>query len=109
VDDDNWLAADWLARAAAVMRAHPEADACGGASEAVSDAPLPPWFAPHAPLFAVGAQAPREGRLDWPRYSLWGTGLCIRRSAWRALVDGGFQPVVRGRVGSTATAARTSS
>jgi glycosyltransferase involved in cell wall biosynthesis len=41
VDDDNWLAPDWLVRSLDVLRDHPNVGAVGGCSVAVCEVPTP--------------------------------------------------------------------
>jgi glycosyltransferase involved in cell wall biosynthesis len=104
VDDDNWLAPDWVATAAEVMRARPRVGACGSAGEPVGEArALPPWFAANAQSYAVGAQGDPGDVTVWPG-NLWGAGLAVRRPAWQALCAAGFAPILVGRHGPAMTA-----
>jgi glycosyltransferase involved in cell wall biosynthesis len=103
VDDDNWLAADWVAIAAAVMATHPDVAACGGFSEAVYEAAPPSWLAPFTPLLAVGPTATPAGDITDAPGLLWGAGLVLRLAAWQALVRGGFEPLLVGRTGRALT------
>jgi glycosyltransferase involved in cell wall biosynthesis len=70
VDDDNWVAPDWVETVWQVMEAHPEAGACGGDGEAATDE-------------TAGAAAT-------PGY-FWGAGLTVRAAAWEALRAKGFE------------------
>jgi hypothetical protein len=70
VDDDNWVAPDWVETVWQVTEAHPEAGACGGDSEAATDE-------------TAGAAAT-------PGY-FWGAGLTVRAAAWEALRAKGFE------------------
>lgn len=98
VDDDNWLAPDWVQRAWEVMDAHADVGACGSQGEPVfeSGAP-PPWFAGSAHSYAVGDQGDAGDVGPGP---LWGAALIVRRAAWQAVRDAGFEPMLAGRQGS---------
>jgi len=100
VDDDNWLAPDWLRTAEAVMRDHPEVGACGGLSEGEFEVPPPPWLDRFADQIVVGPQFERGGDVTLASRPLWGAGLTIRRSAWQALFQAGFRPRLSGRKGA---------
>jgi glycosyltransferase involved in cell wall biosynthesis len=99
VDDDNWLAEDWLVRAAEVMDAHPEIAACGGRNDAICEGSLPHWFPRYAINFAVGCQADERGYLPDSAY-LWGAGLVVRKAAFVALQRKGLQLLSSDRKGT---------
>ena len=100
VDDDNWVAPDWVAVVNEVLTSHPEVAACGGDIEAVCETGPPRWFASQQRNFATGAQGTCSGYIaDTPGY-LFGAGLSIRRSAWENLLHGGFKQVVGDRKGA---------
>jgi len=99
VDDDNWVAADWVQRAHDVPDANPEAGACGGSNEAVLERDPPPWFGRYQSAYAVGSQGPESGDVTDSRGYLWGAGLAVRHSAWRRLRTAGFAPLMEGRRG----------
>jgi glycosyltransferase involved in cell wall biosynthesis len=99
VEDDNWIAPDFLAVALEVMQAHPEVGACGGRNEAAWETLAPVWFERFAEHYAVGTQGPAAGDITDTRGHLWGAGLTVRASAWRQLVEGGFRPLLADRVG----------
>ena len=97
VDDDNWLAPDWVQCAWEVMRAHPDVGACGSRGEPVFESGAPPaWFAPNAGSYAVGDQGSPGDVGPGP---LWGAALVVRRTAWHALREAGFEPALGGRRG----------
>jgi glycosyltransferase involved in cell wall biosynthesis len=100
VDDDNWLAPDWVETAASVMEDHPEAGALGGFSEAAFEAPPPSWLEPFKTLLAIGPAGVAGGDVtEWPGL-LWGAGLVVRKQAWLRLERAGFQPALVGRAGA---------
>jgi glycosyltransferase involved in cell wall biosynthesis len=100
VEDDNWIAPDWLQVVSEVMETHPDVGACGGRNEAHCSSPPPAWFESCAHYYAVGAQGPeRGGDITWTRGFLWGAGMTVRAAAWRQLVEGGFRFLLEDRVG----------
>lgn len=99
VDDDNWLAPDWLAVALDTLRSQPAAGAIGGQSTAVFEAPAPAWFPAIASSFAIGQQAEASGDITGSRGYLWGAGLTVRREAWRELLAAGFEFFLEDRSG----------
>jgi len=100
IDDDNWVAPNWVRLVSEIMTAHPEVGACGGQSEAVFETEPPDWFEEHAANFVVGRQGDKAGDVTWSRGNLWGAGLTIRKQAWAELVEKGFQPILSGRIGN---------
>ena len=104
VEDDNWIAPDWLQVVSEIMAAHPDVGACGGQNEAHFSTPAPAWFEQYAHYYAVGVQGPEEGGdITWTRGYLWGAGMTVRARAWRQLVDGGFGFLLEDRVGGRLT------
>lgn len=89
VDDDNWVASDWVAQVARIMTEHTEVGACGGATKAVFQKCPPKWFAHYQNYFAI-SQSPGPGRYT---DVLWGAGMTIRRSIWQRLRASSFEPL----------------
>ncbi len=87
IDDDNWVSDTWVRRVAEVMMAHPEAAAIGGYCEAVPEIAPPQWFARFKNYYAIGPEYERSAEVPM----LWGAGLNLRKSVWRALRAGGFR------------------
>lgn len=104
VDDDNWVADNWVETVHKIMITHPEVGACGGRSTAVFECEAPDWFETYQSSFAVGDQASGEGDVTETRGWLWGAGLNIRKTAWERLVQSGFQFLLTGRKGAKLTA-----
>ena len=98
VEDDNWIASDWVEQVWRAMHEHPEAGACGGWNEPVCETDPPSWFPTYQQAYAVGPQGEGGDVTDEPGY-LWGAGLTVRRRAWRQLVDNGFDPLLVDRRG----------
>jgi glycosyltransferase involved in cell wall biosynthesis len=99
VDDDNWLAPDWLGVSLEALRAYPRAGAVGGSSIGVCETPTPAWFPAVATHYAVGRQADTSGDVTESRGYLWGAGLVLRRAAWCELLAAGFEFFLDDRTG----------
>lgn len=103
LDDDNWVAPNWVRLVSEIMSAHPEVGACGGRSEAVFDTSPPCWFHNFQHSYAVGPQSAVAGDITWKQAwndcHLWGAGLTIRKSAWKLLTKSGFTLILSGRRG----------
>jgi glycosyltransferase involved in cell wall biosynthesis len=90
VDDDNWLAPDYVAQIAAVMDANPEIGILGARAEGAFEVPPPAWFDRFEAVYAVGPQAPQPGPLPALDAYLYGAGSVVRRSGWQRLRAAGF-------------------
>ena len=97
IDDDNWIAPDWVSIVYEKMIQNPEVAVLGGSSTPVFESDPPPWFDQFQYGYGVGSQAESEGILPYGKI-LWGTG-AHRRSAWKLIFDRGFSPVLIGRKG----------
>ena len=93
VDDDNWVPADWVEIVHRTFTRLPQATAFGGHGDPVFEhGNGPAWFKDFAAAYAVGSQYTEAGEItDKPTSLLWGAGLCIRRTNFRALLDIGFE------------------
>lgn len=100
VEDDNWIAPDWLERVWSTMRAHPEVGACGGFNEPVCAVEPPAWFERFQAAYASGPQGVAGGDVTEGGGTLWGAGLTVRSEAWEHLVANGFRPLLIDRRGS---------
>jgi len=98
VDDDNWVAPNWVQMVYEKMIEFPQAGQVGGRSEAVYESDPPIWFKKIPWSFGIGEQAEFEGELGKGAV-LWGTG-AHRKSAWLNLQAKGFSPLLTGRKGS---------
>ena len=105
IDDDNWLADDWVKTVFKKMIQYPNAGAIGGQSIAVFETKPPNWFDKYKGWYAVGKPLDLDGKpiereCKLPEGKLlWGAGLTIRKSAWQGLLDRGVKPVLSGRKG----------
>lgn len=87
VDDDNWVAPQWVATASRCIAQDPQLGAVGSANIAVADSPFPEWFSRHSSYY---------GAWDYPEAAtiatsfLIGAGMTIRKRTWYWLKDNGF-------------------
>ena len=94
VDDDNWVAPQWLKVVFEVMSEHATIGACGGISKAACEVKAPAWFEAFKSSYAIGAQGQEAGVVPEERGFLWGAGLTVRRSVWQELVSSGFRSLL---------------
>jgi glycosyltransferase involved in cell wall biosynthesis len=99
VDDDNWIAEDWVSRLFGIMEADPLIGACGGMISAVFEAEAPAWFDTFERSFAVGEQYDKSGEITENPGVLFGAGLSLRKPAWDHLQENGFTFRSTGRQG----------
>jgi glycosyltransferase involved in cell wall biosynthesis len=90
VDDDNWVANNWIGRGSEAMSADPGLGALNGVSHPVCEI-VPPGlferFHKHYAVFTKEDLAEQSG----PPHGLFGAGLNIRRAAWLALRHADFE------------------
>jgi glycosyltransferase involved in cell wall biosynthesis len=93
VDDDNWVAADWVAIVFDFFSSSPKVGAAGGMGAPVfQGGAAPPWFDCFAQAYAAGPQYPAGGDItDQQTSLLWGAGLCVRRTIFQELARIGFE------------------
>lgn len=92
VDDDNWLASDYVAQVARVMAAHPTIGILGTHAEGAFEVQPPSWFPEFEAVFAIGAQNQgRTGPLPPHEGYVHGAGSVVRRQAWCQLRNAGFE------------------
>ena len=100
VDDDNWLAADYLRILSETLRQHPEISGLGGTSSACCDGPAPAWLERYQGWYALtGVPADRES-LQEEKF-LWTAGAAFRREAIDRANALGLPLLVSGRRGDT--------
>ncbi|OWP61511.1 hypothetical protein CDA63_19035 [Hymenobacter amundsenii] len=92
VDDDNWLASNYISLVYDTMIAHPEIGILGAHASGAYEIPPPEWFEEFQAVYAVGPQnGGQSGPLpDYDGY-LYGAGSVVRKSAWQKLRAHGFQ------------------
>jgi glycosyltransferase involved in cell wall biosynthesis len=104
IDDDNWVAADWVERVNGIFAQHPEISYCGGRSDAVFEIPAPAWLEPIKAFYAIGSQFPANGEITNAAGALlWGAGSTMLTSAAQKLLDDGFSFRLTSRKGNQLT------
>jgi len=97
IDDDNWVASDWVRRASEALASDPGLGAVGGICVPTFGVPAPRWFKEFHSTYAILTDDDLRHRLV-PEY-LHGAGLCVRKRAWIELIQSGFCSLVTDRVG----------
>ena len=98
VDDDNWVARDWVRTALDVISSDSDLGAVGSIRTAVCETPPPVWFARFHSLYAVLTDCELEQTKE-PLEHLPTAGLCIRKTAWESLIHLGFRSHMTGTIG----------
>jgi GT2 family glycosyltransferase len=99
VDDDNWVAPDWVRVAYETLESDSFLGALGSICEPVFEEPEPAWFRRFHSSYAVLTELDLL-QFDRPPEYLYGAGLCLRKKAWTQLLRGGFRSLSTDRVGS---------
>lgn len=94
VDDDNWLAPDYLNLGWQVLEDHPEVGALGGRAEAVCEVTPPVWFADYAIDYAADRQAPHSRDMTHYPGFVYGAGCIVRGVAWQKVQAAGFESLL---------------
>jgi len=98
VDDDNWVADDWVELAATFLRDHPDVGAIGGSSTAAFEKEPATWFRDCQILYAVSPENWGAGERTAAQ-PLWGAGLTIRKAAWQDVDPASTPFLATGRLG----------
>lgn len=98
VDDDNWLAPDWVRLANELLVNDSSLGALGSICEPVFEGSEPDWFTDFHSIYAILTESDLNQRKSPPEY-LHGAGLCVRKHAWTQLIQGGFRSLLTDRVG----------
>jgi glycosyltransferase involved in cell wall biosynthesis len=99
VDDDNWLAHDWVRNAYDIISSDSRLGAVGSIRDAACEVSSPAWFDDFHESYAVLTERDLEQMTEPLRY-LPTAGLCVRGAAWDQLVRNGFRFQLPGRVGN---------
>jgi glycosyltransferase involved in cell wall biosynthesis len=100
IDDDNWVAPNWVESVVLVMNEHPDAAACFGKKRSVCEGREPWWFKEFEWQFVVGPEIDKACDFTNRPGEIPGAGLNIRKSAWTSLYDRGFDFLSCGRLGT---------
>ncbi len=108
VDDDNWVAPDWVERAFNIMSANRRVGVCGGHITARFQSDPPWWFDEYKWAYAVSSEIgkPRDVTDTWG--ALYGAGLTVRKEAWVQVLTLGFVSLLVGRSGEKLSAGEDS-
>ena len=86
-DDDNWLCFDYLIKVYCLFNLMPEVSIIGGVGQAVSDISFPKWFTKMNGFgYAIGSENRITGIVD----TVYGAGMCLRKSAMQPLLADDF-------------------
>ena len=99
VDDDNWVASDWVKVADETLESDPSLGAVGSICEPIFEGPEPEWFGEFHSIYAIFTDFDLQRSQKPPEY-LNGAGLCLRKRAWTQLIQGGFRSLISDRIGT---------
>jgi glycosyltransferase involved in cell wall biosynthesis len=89
VDDDNWVADNWVRAAYDIISSDLSLGAVGSIRTPACEVVSPAWFANCHSLCAVLTDRDFE-QIREPLEYLPGAGLCVRKAAWEKLIQNGF-------------------
>ena len=98
VDDDNWVAQDWVRAAYELISSDSSLGAVGSIRTPACEVSPPAWFANFHSRYAVLTDHDFE-QIREPLDYLPTAGLCVRKAAWKRLVQNGFRPKMTGSIG----------
>jgi glycosyltransferase involved in cell wall biosynthesis len=98
VDDDNWVAHDWVRAAYDVFSSDSNLGAVGSIRTPACEVSPPAWFANRHSLYAVLTDRELE-QIEEPLEYIPGAGLCVRKAAWVKLIQNGFRSQQTGSIG----------
>ncbi len=101
VDDDNWLASDYVAGIKAAFSTLTDAGAIGGISEVACDEPIPHWFSRYCEWYAVNSEVTPALEVE-EKQTLWTAGAAFRREL--LLRFEASEKFLSGRVGNSLAA-----
>jgi glycosyltransferase involved in cell wall biosynthesis len=99
VDDDNWVASDWVRVADETLASDASLGAVGSICEPIFEVSEPEWFGEFHSIYAILTDFDLQ-RSPKPLEYLNGAGLCLRKRAWTQLIRGGFRSLISDRVGT---------
>jgi glycosyltransferase involved in cell wall biosynthesis len=98
VDDDNWVARDWVRAAYDIISSDPSLGAVGSIRTPACEVSPPAWFEKFHPIYAVLTDRDLE-QIQRPIQDLPTSGLCVCKAAWEKLIQDGFRFQLTGRLG----------
>lgn len=98
VDDDNWVARDWVRTAYDIISSNPGLGAVGSIRAPACEVSSPAWFDDFHSSYAILTERDLEQMEKPPEY-LPTAGLCVSKPAWARLIQNGFRFQLSGTVG----------
>jgi glycosyltransferase involved in cell wall biosynthesis len=98
IDDDNWVAPDWVRTAYEIISSDSNLGAIGSIRTPACRVSPPAWFENFHSSYAVLTDREFE-KIGQPLEYLPGAGLCVRKQAWEMLVRNGYHFQLTGRTG----------
>lgn len=99
-DDDNILDINYAVKCFTNFENNPQTGIMGGKGFPKSKIKLPEWFNQYKNAYAVGEQADKPGFLEYPKFFLWGAGMCVRKKAVDIEFLEKYSHLVCGRTGN---------
>lgn len=99
VDDDNWVASDWVRTAYAIISSDASLGALGSIRFSECEVSPPKWFDKFHESYAICTERDLDRAEAQLKY-LPTAGLCIRKSAWEIIIRHGFESQLTSRVGN---------
>jgi glycosyltransferase involved in cell wall biosynthesis len=93
VDDDNWVAPDWVRVAYETISSDLSLGAVGSVREPMCEVLSPPWFENFHSMYTILTERDLENMPQAPT-CLPTAGLSIRKAAWQELVRNGFHSLL---------------
>jgi len=103
VDDDNWLANDYIRLGYQVITGDSAIGILGGKGELVSSITPPGWLKEFENSYAVGAQAETSGDITYKKGYVYGAGMFMKAKVWNEVKATGFESQLTGRKGDEQT------
>ena len=100
VDDDNWVAGDWVRTAHEIISSESSLGAVGSIRVPVCEVSPPTWFSNFQSIYAVLTETELE-QIRGPIEYLPTAGLCLRGAAWENLIQNGFRVQLTGSIGKS--------
>ena len=98
VDDDNWVAPDWVGAANDIISSDSSLGAVGSIRTPACEVSPPAWFEKFHSIYAVLTDHDLK-QVQQPLQYLPTSGLCVRKTAWDKLIQDGFRFQLTGRLG----------
>jgi glycosyltransferase involved in cell wall biosynthesis len=98
IDDDNWVANNWVREAYDIISSDLRLGAVGSIRTPACEVSAPIWFENFHSPYAILTDHDLE-QIQKPLKYLPTAGLCIRKEAWERLIENGFRFQLTGSIG----------